>query len=88
MFQLASYVGSIRQIVRPGLMWFIRDPNDPEFQPLNEIISRPVLVQLRKLLIGTVMYAVIILGVFGGVVGTINFIGVLPLKRDLYGYLI
>ncbi|KAJ3216804.1 hypothetical protein HK099_005707, partial [Clydaea vesicula] len=72
MFQLAGYVATIREIIRPGVMWFIRDPNDPEFQPLNEIMTRTVLVQFKKLLVGTVMYSVLIFGGVGGVVACLK----------------
>lgn len=69
MFQFAMYVSTIREVVRPGVMWFIRDPNDPQFHPMNDILERPVLTQLRKLAVGTVMYAAMVLGGVGGFVG-------------------
>jgi E3 ubiquitin-protein ligase DOA10 len=31
MFQFAVYVATIREILRPGVFWFIRDPNDVSF---------------------------------------------------------
>ncbi|KAJ3244898.1 hypothetical protein HK104_008001, partial [Borealophlyctis nickersoniae] len=49
MFQFALYVSTIRDIVRPGVLWFIRDPNDQRFHPMNDILERPFLLQLRKL---------------------------------------
>ncbi|KAI8909938.1 hypothetical protein DFJ77DRAFT_471383 [Powellomyces hirtus] len=71
MFQFALYVSTVREIVRPGVMWFIRDPNDEQFHPMNDILERPVLTQLRKLGVGTVMYATMVIGGVGGVVGLI-----------------
>ncbi|KAJ3022734.1 hypothetical protein HKX48_005361 [Thoreauomyces humboldtii] len=71
MFQFALYISTVREIVRPGVMWFIRDPNDEQFHPMNDILERPVLTQLRKLAVGTVMYATIVVGGVGGVVGMI-----------------
>ena len=72
MFQFAVYVSIIREVVRPGVMWFIRDPNDPQFNPLNDIIERPISTQLRKLCFGTVLYASIVIGFIGGTVGFIK----------------
>jgi E3 ubiquitin-protein ligase DOA10 len=66
MFQLSRFVAVIRTVVRPGVIWFVRDPNDPDFQPLNEILTRTVLIQLRKLAVGTLMYTVMIVSVIGG----------------------
>ncbi|KAJ3174716.1 E3 ubiquitin-protein ligase march7 [Geranomyces variabilis] len=71
MFQFALYVSTVREIVRPGVMWFIRDPNDEQFHPMNDILERPVLTQLKKLAVGTVMYATMVIGGVGGVVGLI-----------------
>jgi hypothetical protein len=68
MFQFALYVSVVRQTVRPGVMWFIRDPNDPQFQPMNDIMEKPILTQLRKLAVGTFMYTTIILSGIGGFV--------------------
>ncbi|KAJ3170162.1 hypothetical protein HDU88_008787 [Geranomyces variabilis] len=71
MFQFALYVSTVREIVRPGVMWFIRDPNDEQFHPMNDILERPVLTQLKKLAVGTIMYATMVIGGVGGVVGLI-----------------
>ncbi|KAJ3053322.1 hypothetical protein HK097_004529, partial [Rhizophlyctis rosea] len=96
MFQFALYVSTVRDIVRPGVMWFIRDPSDPRFHPMNDIIERPFWTQMRKLAVGTVMYACMVIGGVGGFVllvkgvewgaGTRNAKGpgkLLPLKWDL-----
>ena len=65
MFQFAMYVSTIRAVVRPGLMWFVRDPNDPEFNALREILRRPIKSQLRKLSIGALMYGFLTFSVLG-----------------------
>ncbi|KAF8929299.1 hypothetical protein BGZ58_009030 [Dissophora ornata] len=64
MFNFSVFVSICRGVVRPGVMWFIRDPNDEGFHPVREILERPVLVQLRKLGTGAMMYlTLIVLGV-------------------------
>lgn len=64
MFNFSVFVSICRSVVRPGVMWFIRDPNDEGFHPVREILERPVLIQLRKLGTGALMYlTLIVLGV-------------------------
>ncbi|TPX53632.1 hypothetical protein SeMB42_g00650 [Synchytrium endobioticum] len=74
MFNFALYVATLRDIVRPGVMWFVRDPNDPSFHPINDIIEKPVLVQIKKLLIGSCMYAILIVGGVGSFVGLVGLL--------------
>jgi E3 ubiquitin-protein ligase DOA10 len=93
MFQYANYVSMVRGILRPGTLWFLRDPNDPRFQPLQEIISRPFFSQLRKLGFGVFLYSVIVSASVGGftlgILGIQTFAGqnagifkVFPLRWD------
>jgi len=77
MFQLALYVGTIKEILRPGALWFVSDPNDPQFQPIKEIIEKPVLYQLRKLFNSALMYLALIFGSIGGTVVLLQIIGIL-----------
>jgi hypothetical protein len=72
MFQFAMYVGSVREILRPGVLWFIKDPSDPNFNPMNEILKRPFLSQVRKLAIGVILYSTIAISIFGGAVSFIS----------------
>lgn len=59
MFQFATYISVIRGTLRKGVFWFIRDPEDPRFQPLNEIMERPFFVHLKRLAFGVFVYTVI-----------------------------
>ncbi|KAJ3353630.1 hypothetical protein GGF32_002925 [Allomyces javanicus] len=81
MFHLANFVGLFRDTVRPGVMWFIRDPNDPNFSPFREIVNRPMTAQMRKMLVSMGMY----LSVIGGTVGMTSALlalvpGLLPFR--------
>jgi E3 ubiquitin-protein ligase DOA10 len=67
------YVGTVREIIRPGVLWFIKDPNDPQFNAMREIMEKPILVQIRKLFTAIIFYGVLIWGVVGGSVGVIQF---------------
>jgi E3 ubiquitin-protein ligase DOA10 len=81
MFHFAMFVSMCRDFVRPGTLYFIRDPNDPQFHPIREIIERPTLHQLRKIGVSGIIYAMLILLCFGLVVKAIDLCGsVLPLQ--------
>lgn len=82
MFVFSCLVSFCRSIVRPGVIWFIRDPESQQFNPIKELIERPVLTQLRKLFKSALIYgSVIEVGVGGSVllVSTI-FDDILPLR--------
>ena len=39
MFNFAGFVGLVRDMLRPGVLWFLRNPNDSTFNPINEMVS-------------------------------------------------
>ena len=84
MFHFAMFVSMCRDLVRAGTLYFIRDPNDPQFHPIREILERPTLHQLRKIGVSGVIYALLILLCFGVVVKMVDICGsasgVLPLQ--------
>jgi E3 ubiquitin-protein ligase MARCH6 len=51
--------------MRPGAMWFIKDPQDPHFQPVKDILERRTISQIQKLGLSALMYGIIITGGFG-----------------------
>ena len=51
-----------------------RDPQDPTFHPIRDILDRPTLGQLRKLGISAIMYAVVIAGGIGIAVYFLSFV--------------
>lgn len=68
--------------MRPGAMWFIKDPQDQNFHPIRDILDRPTLTQLRKLLVSAVMYSIVVAVGVGSVAGLlfIGFKSILPLR--------
>lgn len=82
MFHFAMFVSMCREIVRPGVLFFIRDPNDPQNHPVKEILDRPVATQMRKIGISAIFYTVLIVGCIGFAVKFVKFAmpGVLPLQ--------
>ncbi|GJJ11157.1 hypothetical protein Clacol_005388 [Clathrus columnatus] len=82
MYQFAILLATCREVLRPGCMWFIKDPQDPTFHPIRDILDRPTLAQLRKLSLSAVMYAVVVTVGVGGVIRFLNFFvpSILPLR--------
>ncbi|CUA78051.1 E3 ubiquitin-protein ligase MARCH6 [Rhizoctonia solani] len=87
MYQFALTLGACRAVMRPGAMWFIKDPQDASFSPIRDILDKRVLTQLRKLAVSAVMYTVVIVVAVGSVVYTIRyapiFSGILPLRGNM-----
>lgn len=69
LFYFAIFITVCREIIRPGVMWFIRDPNDPQFHPVQEMVERPLPNLLQKISQSALIYSVML--VFG--VGTVTY---------------
>uniref|UniRef100_A0A1I8EJ00 RING-type E3 ubiquitin transferase n=1 Tax=Wuchereria bancrofti TaxID=6293 RepID=A0A1I8EJ00_WUCBA len=60
-FYSASFVLVLREVLRPGVLWFLRNLNDPEFNPIQEMIELPVIRHLRRLIASTSIFFTTIL---------------------------
>ncbi|KAE9399180.1 hypothetical protein BT96DRAFT_965714 [Gymnopus androsaceus JB14] len=61
MYSFALLLSGCRSIMRPGAMWFIKDPQDQNAHPIRDILDRPSLVQLRKICVSGVMYSFVVM---------------------------
>ncbi|CAD6944635.1 unnamed protein product [Tilletia controversa] len=82
MFGFAQWVGATRQLLRKGALSWIRDPNDPTFSPVREILERKTMVQLKKILSSAITYAWLLIACIGINLWFIRHVwpGVLPLR--------
>lgn len=80
MFIFASSIDLARGAVRPGLVWFIRDPQATEFHPIREILERSSRTQARKIATSALLYGVVIASTFGTTVLFLKLSGILPLR--------
>ncbi|GAC94820.1 potential ER/nuclear membrane ubiquitin-protein ligase [Pseudozyma hubeiensis SY62] len=84
MFVFAQYVSATRKVLRPGVLCWIRDPNDPSFHPIREILDKKTWTQLKKIGASAMMYAAVLVASVG--VNTyflryaMGWSGVLPLR--------
>ncbi|KAK5779829.1 hypothetical protein RI543_002365 [Arxiozyma heterogenica] len=66
MYWFAKYIGMIRQyIIRPGVLFFIRSPDDPNIKILHDSLIHPMGIQLSRLCLSMFIYAIFILAGFG-----------------------
>ena len=72
MFHFALFVGMCRKILRKGVLWFIRDPDDPTFHPVRDVLERNVTTQLRKIAFSALVYGALVILCLGGVIWTIG----------------
>ncbi|KAG8416398.1 hypothetical protein J3458_006987 [Metarhizium acridum] len=81
MFHFALFVSMCRKIMRPGVLYFIRDPDDPEFHPVRDVLERNLTTQLRKILFSAFVYGALVIVCLGGVVWGLYYTmpGVLPI---------
>ena len=72
MFHFALFVGMCRKILRKGVLWFIRDPDDPTFHPVRDVLERNVITQLRKIAFSALVYGALVILCLGGVIWTVG----------------
>ncbi|WVQ93381.1 hypothetical protein IAU59_000450 [Kwoniella sp. CBS 9459] len=85
MYQFATLLSHIRTLCRPGTLFFIRDPADPNYSPVKDIVEKSALSQLRKLSTSAIMYSVIVFTLFGGASWSLSYlpyINLFPLRID------
>lgn len=55
-YYFASFILLLREILRPGVLFFLRDMNNPDFSPIQEMIHLPVLRYVRRLLLSAMIF--------------------------------
>ncbi|EAW06368.1 E3 ubiquitin-protein ligase SSM4 [Aspergillus clavatus NRRL 1] len=82
MFHFALFVSMCRKIMRSGVLYFIRDPDDPTFHPVRDVLERNITTQLRKIAFSALVYGALVIVCLGGVVWGLYyaFDGVLPIQ--------
>jgi E3 ubiquitin-protein ligase MARCH6 len=68
-YSFAVLLSGCRTVMRPGAMWFIKDPQDQNSHPIRDILDRPTLTQLRKIFMSAILYSVVVCCVVGSVAG-------------------
>ncbi|KAF2139162.1 uncharacterized protein K452DRAFT_290263 [Aplosporella prunicola CBS 121167] len=84
MFHFALFVSMCRKIMRTGVLYFIRDPDDPTFHPVRDVLERSVTSQLRKIAFSAFVYGALVICCLGGVVWSLylGFDNILPVHWE------
>lgn len=85
MYLFATWISIVRKTFRKGVLWFIRDPADPDSNPLREILETPAFNQAKKIARSLLVYGGIVLSCFGTLPWVASYlnIGILPLRWNL-----
>ncbi|KDE03706.1 hypothetical protein MVLG_05837 [Microbotryum lychnidis-dioicae p1A1 Lamole] len=60
MFSFSAAIDAVREVVRPGLIWFIKDPQSHDFHPIREILERSSWTQAKKIFTSMLLYGSVI----------------------------
>uniref|UniRef100_A0A7N8XX47 RING-type E3 ubiquitin transferase n=1 Tax=Mastacembelus armatus TaxID=205130 RepID=A0A7N8XX47_9TELE len=60
-FYFASFILLLREVLRPGVLWFLRNLNDPDFNPVQEMIHLPIYRHQRRFILSVVVFGSIVL---------------------------
>jgi E3 ubiquitin-protein ligase MARCH6 len=80
MFHFALFVAMCRKIMRRGVLYFIRDPDDPTFHPVRDVLERPIAIQLSKIAFSGLVYGGLVILCLGGIVWMVSRLeGIFPI---------
>uniref|UniRef100_A0AC35TQQ8 RING-CH-type domain-containing protein n=1 Tax=Rhabditophanes sp. KR3021 TaxID=114890 RepID=A0AC35TQQ8_9BILA len=60
-FYSASFIMNLRELLRAEVLWFIRNLNDPDFNPLHEMIEQPLSRHTRRTIISVSIFFLLII---------------------------
>ncbi|KAI5719871.1 hypothetical protein M8J76_016240 [Diaphorina citri] len=60
-YYFASFILLLREVLRPGVLWFLRNLNDPDFSPIQEMIHLPILRHIRRLIVSGIIFGTVVL---------------------------
>lgn len=59
-YYFATFLDLLREVLRPGLLWFLRNINDPDYGSLQEKIHLSIFRLTRRLVVSTAVYGLTI----------------------------
>eukprot|EP01118_Nematostelium_gracile_P000430 TRINITY_DN10480_c0_g1_i1.p1 TRINITY_DN10480_c0_g1~~TRINITY_DN10480_c0_g1_i1.p1 ORF type:complete len:850 (+),score=138.72 TRINITY_DN10480_c0_g1_i1:111-2660(+) len=82
MFNFACCISWLRGKLRDGVLWFFKNPNDPNFDPMKEMIEVPIVKHIRGMTLSAIMYTFMIITLIWGPLFLVTkiFPGFLPLN--------
>ncbi|MDN5809755.1 MAG: hypothetical protein L0H13_06445, partial [Staphylococcus equorum] len=75
MLFFALFIGMIRgQVLRPGVLFFIRSPDDPNARLIHDALMKPLMLQLSRIYLSAKVYTGFILIGIGGVTWGLRYL--------------
>jgi len=89
MFFIAMFVGMVRNhILRPGVLYFIKSPEDPNARLIHDAIVKPFLLQTLRIFLSAKVYTAFIIGGIGSVTWGLRFLVNPPVSTGKAGALL
>lgn len=60
-YYFATFLDLLREVLRPGVLWFLRNINDPDYSSLQEKIHLSIFRLIKRLIVSTAVYGLTIL---------------------------
>ncbi|CAN9503334.1 unnamed protein product [Ophioblennius macclurei] len=60
-FYFTSFILLLRQVLRPGVLWFLRNVSDPDFNLVQEMIHCPMYRHVRRFILSVVFFGSLVL---------------------------
>jgi len=82
MVGVALFVSLLREVLRPSLLSFLRNPDDPDFHPFKELVEKPLVSHARRILFAVTIYipAIVVMIYFPTQLCLVLFPSVFPYK--------
>eukprot|EP01125_Pyxidicula_operculata_P013664 TRINITY_DN4538_c0_g1_i3.p1 TRINITY_DN4538_c0_g1~~TRINITY_DN4538_c0_g1_i3.p1 ORF type:complete len:756 (+),score=108.24 TRINITY_DN4538_c0_g1_i3:39-2270(+) len=74
MFYFGYFVRQLKKIIRPGLLWFLRDPESHDFHPLRDMIKLPIAHHHRRFGLSALLYANLIFATVGAPIIVLQYL--------------
>lgn len=75
MYFIALFVGMVRNhILRPGVLFFIKSPEDPNARLIHDAIVKPFLLQTLRIFLSAKVYTAFIIGGIGSVTWGLRYL--------------
>ncbi|GJQ12746.1 hypothetical protein GpartN1_g4537.t1 [Galdieria partita] len=59
-FNTSMFIQTLRTIIRPELLFFFRNPDDPDFHPFRDLVELPVAVHSKQIILSLTLFIFII----------------------------
>lgn len=61
MVNISLFVSLLREVLRPELLWFLRNPDDPDFHPFRELVEKPLSRHARRMCLSVLIYVPLVM---------------------------